>query len=526
MARRLSTEARVEGPDAGAAALIVSHLSKTFAGSWALHDVDLEVRAGEVHALVGENGSGKSTLIKILSGYHVPSPGSEIRVGGQPLATGSPTASHRAGARFVHQDLGLVDALSVADNLTLGVGYPARLGTIRSRAWRSEVQGALDLLELDVDPHVLVGRLSPATKTGVALARALRDDAHGRAVVLVLDEPTASLPLPQVSQLHTMVRAVAARGIGVLYVSHHLQEIFDLCDRVTVLRDGVKVATRAPSELSNQSLVELIVGGQIGDGQSTAASTVPSSRHASRPMLTVTGLSRAPLVSVSLEARSGEILGIAGITGSGRDTLLASMFGARPHDSGTVAVDGVPLPGGSPRRAMTLGMAYLPPDRKINGGVLTLPARENLSLTDLSEFWRFPALRRGRERASASHWFRYLDVRPADGIERNLETFSGGNQQKVLLAKWLRRSPKVLLLEEPTQGVDIAAKALLHRHIASAASEGACIVVSSADNEELAGLCDRVIVLVRGRPGAELSGAGLTVAALTHAALGQTKVQT
>lgn len=497
-------------------ALSISHLSKTFAGAWALRDVGLDIRAGEVHALVGENGSGKSTLIKVLSGYHDPNPGAEIHVGGQPLAAGSPAASHRVGCRFVHQDLGLVDSLSVADNLTLGVGYPLRLGTIRSHSWRREVRRALDLLELDVSADELVGQLSPAAKTGVALARALRDDQHGKAVVLVLDEPTAALPSPQVVQLHRMVRTVAARGIGVLYVSHHLQEIFELADRVTVLRDGVNVATRRPADLDHDSLVQLIVGGEH----------VPARMLVSRvadagPILTVDGMSRGPLLEVSFQARPGEVVGIAGITGSGRDNVLASIFGATPRDGGTVQVDGSVLDGGNPRRAMKLGVAYLPPDRKINGGIMTLSARENLSVTNLREFWRFPILRRKKERTSATRWFQQLDVRPATAAERTLETFSGGNQQKLLLAKWLRRSPKVLLLEEPTQGVDIAAKALLHQHIIAAARDGACVVVSSSDNEELAGVCDRVIVLIRGVQCAELSGAQLTPAALTQAALGR-----
>jgi ribose transport system ATP-binding protein len=351
----------------------------------------------------------------------------------------------------------------------------------------------------------------------VALARALRDDAHGRAVVLVLDEPTAALPSPQVAQLHRMVRAVAGRGVGVLYVSHHLQEVFDLGDRVTVLRDGVAVATRAAAELDHRALVELIVGS--GDAPPPAT---PPRAPGSRPVMTVTGLSRGPLMNLSLQGRAGEIVGIAGITGSGRENVLAAIFGACPRDAGTVEVGGDLLGGGHPRRAMKLGVGYLPPDRKVNGGLMTLAARENLSLTGLGEFWRFPVLRRKRERASTAHWFRRLDVRPRDGGERNLGTFSGGNQQKLLLAKWLRRAPKVLLLEEPTQGVDVAAKALLHHHVAVTASQGACVVVSSVDNEELAGLCHRVIVLARGRPCAELSGAALTAAALTHAALGQT----
>jgi ribose transport system ATP-binding protein len=506
--------------EGGAVALAITHLSKTFAGARALDDVTLTVRAGEVHALLGENGSGKSTLIKVLSGYHLPDPGSVILVGGTRLHPGSPAASHRAGCRFVHQDLGLVDSVSISDNIAMGVRYPVRLGTIRTRAWRTEVRRALEVLQLDVAPEMLVGELTPAVKTGVALARALRDDGDASPVVLVLDEPTAALPSSQVAQLHAMVRTVAARGIGVLYVSHHLQEIFELCDRTTLLRDGVALATRQTAELTRAALVELIVG-----SQDTAAPVVASAPGGGRPVLAVSGLARGPLAELGFEVRAGEILGLAGITGSGRDNVLAAVFGATARDAGTVQVEGTPLHPGSPRRAMRLGLAYLPPDRKVNGGMMTLSARENLGLGNLREFWQFPRLRRRREREAATRWFRQLDVRPADATEKNLGTFSGGNQQKVLLAKWLCRFPAVLLLEEPTQGVDIAAKALLHRQISLSARDGACVVVSSADNEELAGLCHRVIVLAGGRQCAELTGARLTVAALTHAVLGQPEAQ-
>jgi ribose transport system ATP-binding protein len=503
------------GVPGGNPALHISALSKTFAGSRALNDVGFDVRPGEVHALVGENGSGKSTLIKILSGYHLPDLGAVIRVGGQPLHLGSPVASHRQGCRFVHQDLGLVGDLSVADNLSLGVGYPMRLGTISSRRWRREVDAALALVELDIDPAQPVDQLSAAAKTGVAVARALQHDAHGAAAILVLDEPTASLPSPQVAQLHDIVRTVAARGLGVLYVSHHLQEIFDLAETVTVLRDGVRIATRPTTGLDHRTLVNLIVGTEHTIGQ-----RAPQDTATGRVVLTTTGLSRGPLRDFDLQARAGEIVGIAGITGSGRDTVLASVFGATDRDSGTVRVDGTELSAGRPRRSVELGVAYLPPDRKINGGVMTISAQENFSLTNLSAYWRLPMIRRRRERAAAAHWFREFDVRPVDAGERNLETFSGGNQQKVLLAKWIQRSPKVLLLEEPTQGVDIAAKALLHEQVARAARAGACVVVSSADNDELADLCDRVIVLDRGVARAELSGARLTSASVTNAALG------
>lgn len=509
------TAASAATPPAVAPALHISGLSKSFARTWALREVELEVLPGEVHALVGENGSGKSTLIKILSGYHQPDPGATIRVAGRALPPGHPSASRRLGCRFVHQDLGLVDALSVADNLSLGAGYPMRLGTIRSRRWQAEIRQALDLLELDVDPDERVGLLSPAAKTGVALARALRNDADGAAAVLVLDEPTASLPSPQVAQLHRMVRAVAARDLGVLYVSHHLEEVFELADTVSVLRDGVKVATSPTPGLDHRALVRLIVG-----SDPAAATARTAARVTERVALRVEGLSHGRLTDLSLQAHAGEIVGIAGITGSGREIVLPAIFGACRRDAGAVEVAGVPLRPGDPRRSMTLGVAYLPPDRKINGGVMSLSARENFSITNLRAFWQAPLLRRGRERTAATEWFRLLNVRPADAGERNLETFSGGNQQKVLLAKWLQRAPGVLLLEEPTQGVDIAAKALLHRHIADAARTGTSVVISSADCEELAQLCDRVIVLERGTPITELCGASLTTSAITNASLG------
>jgi ribose transport system ATP-binding protein len=509
------SEPRASDTHPGAAALSIVGLSKRFARNWALRDVGLEVRPGEIHALVGENGSGKSTLIKILSGYHLPEPGGRISVGGRTLSPGRPTASHRLGCRFVHQDLGLVDALSVADNLSLGVGYPQRMGTIRSGRWLAEIREALELLELDVDPNARVELLSPAARTGVALARALRQDTHGAAVVLVLDEPTASLPSPQVAQLHRMVRTVAARALGVLYVSHHLQEIFALADTVSVLRDGAKVTTSPISGLDHRALVRHMVGSEL-----SVAAARPAAREGARVAMRVQGLSYGRLRDLSLRTHAGEIVGLAGIAGSGRESALSTIFGVNHRRGGSVEVRGAALGSGDPRRSIALGLAYLPPDRKLNAGMMSLSARENFSITNLRAFWQAPLLRGRREQATAGEWFRRLDVRPDDAAERPLETLSGGNQQKVLLAKWLQRAPDVLLLEEPTQGVDIGAKALLHRHITDAAATGTSVLISSADDEELAQLCDRVIVLERGAPIVELHGASLTNSAITDASLG------
>ncbi len=500
--------------DPGAAALEVHGLCKTFGATRALLPLDLRVERGEVHALVGENGSGKSTFIKLLSGYHRPD-GGQVLVGGHHLALGSAAASHAAGCRFVHQDLGLIASETVLDNLCAGTGYPTTWGTINGRAARAAAAEDLARAGVELSPRRVVGTLSPAEQTGVAIARALRRSDGGGPQLLVLDEPTARLPDREVGVLLALVRSVTKAGVAVIYVSHRIDEVLEVADSVSVLRDGRKVASRPVAGLDHAGLVTLLTGDEVEEADVSAHAPPPAGAPV---LLTVDGLSAGRIREVSFEVRQGEVVGIAGITGSGRETILAAAFGGESREGGAVRVAGQ-LVEGRPDRGVAAGLAYLPPDRR-SAGVGGETARENLVLAALGVHWRWPKISRRGERAETRGWFGRLNVRPAAGIEQPLSSFSGGNQQKILFGKWLRLAPKVLLLDEPTQGVDIATKAALHKEILAAADAGACAVVSSSDAGELIAVCHRILVMRDGRIAATLSGKDRTMANLTRASLG------
>jgi len=495
--------------------LVASGLTKAFAGTVALRGATLEVSAGEVHALLGENGSGKSTLIKILSGYHVPDEGT-VHVDGAELEFGNAMSAYALGCRFIHQDLGLVDTMSVRDNLMLSSGFPSRLWTVRERAAEREAREMLERAGVELDPRQLVATLSPAQRTGVAVARALRRDTSVSTKLLVLDEPTATLPEAEVSHLLQIVRAVADRGIGIVYVTHRLDEVLQVAERLTVLRDGSRVATRPSHGIARAKLVEMLVG---SDFEEPTRQPIAELRGAEQA-LAVQGLSAGPVGDVSFVARKGEVLGVAGITGSGRETVLGTLFGAEPRLDGTVTVAGRQVKKDDPGAAVESGMAYLPADRKRKGGLMMLTARENVSLPRLRPFWKAPFLRRNREYAECRRWFEELDIRPATQFDQTLERFSGGNQQKVLLAKWLRLEPDVLLLDEPTQGVDVASKAEIHQQLAATARRGAAVVIASSDVDELAAVCTRVVVLRDGAVVTELIGDAVRTEAISHAVHG------
>jgi ribose transport system ATP-binding protein len=509
-------------PRSALPALAARSVAKTFAGTRALSGVDLEVGAGQVHALLGENGSGKSTFIKVLSGYHRPDEGAEVLVAGEPLPFGSPGASLAAGCRFVHQDLGLVLDSTVLDNLSFGAGFPTRLLTIRKRESHARARDALALVGLDLDPSLRVRDLAAAERTGLAVARALLPDPASVPRLLVLDEPTATLPVEEVDRLLDLVQRVAASGVGVLYVSHRLDETFRIADAVTVLRDGHVQAARPVAGLTRPQLVELLVGGELERASAEAERLEEEHQRAgaSRPALEVRDLHGAGLRGVSFSVEPGTIVGVAGLTGSGRETLLPTVFGALGRDQGSVVVDGRELRSTTPAGAKAAGLAYLPPDRKVSAGLLGLTTRENLTLARLRPFARAGTVRRPLEAREVAAWSRRLKVAPEHAAELPLAALSGGNQQKVLFAKWLRLEPKVFLLDEPTQGVDIGAKALLHHELVAAAASGTAVVISSTDADELAALCQRVLIVRDGAVVDELSGAQLSVPTITRESIG------
>jgi ribose transport system ATP-binding protein len=490
--------------------LTISGLSKTFGGEHALNNVDFELCGGEVHALVGQNGSGKSTLIKVLAGYHQADPGASATVDGKAFDLGHAGASFAAGLRFVHQDLGLVPALGAVDNLALGRGY--RRGKTGTISWRRELAAGgeqLRSLGYDFDLNAPVGQLLASERTGIAIARAL-DTSSGDARVLVLDEPTASMPAAEVRRLFRVIRAVRDSGVGVIYVSHRFGEVFEIADRVTVLRDGVRVGTFAVGELDESELIRLTIGRTLA-GNDVTNSDARQVRP--DPILQVSGLVGRNIEQVSLDVHAGEIVGIAGVTGSGREEIAELMFADRAQ--GEVSVAGQLVPAGRPDLSIRRGMALLPADRLSKAALRDMTLRDNLTISRLNPFYGVRGLSRQAERQETAAWLDRLGVVPPDP-EAILLTLSGGNQQKVMLGRALRLSPRVLVLDEPTQGVDVGAKAAIYDIVKDAARAGTAVLVVSTESEELVGLCDRIIVISQGAVRGVFAASELTADALTE----------
>ncbi len=484
--------------------LHIERLSKTFPGQRALEEVDLTVEAGEVHALVGQNGSGKSTLIKVLAGYHQPDPGASGQVNGQPIALGNGAAATAAGIRFVHQDLGLVQDLNTVENIALVNGYATGPG--RRILWRAEAKRAAEAMSAlgfaDFDIKAPVAELAPAQRTAVAIARALVGWESG-ASLLVLDEPTASLAADDKARLFEVVKTLKARGVSILYVSHHLDEVFELADRVTVLRDAKKVATVPVVGLTHNDLVELIVGHRVDVGTASVAGAK------GEPVVRINALAGGNLSRLDVDLRPGEIVGITGIMGSGREHVIGLIAGQLPRTDGSVVVDGADIPNYSPAIAKARGVANVPADRGARGAIAAFTVQENMTVSDVNRFVRTGRLRHKAETVETASWVEKLNVRLASH-DSPIGSLSGGNQQKVMFAKALRMSPKLLLLDEPTQGVDIGAKDQIHVLVDDAAANGTAVLVASTDTDELVRLCHRVVVLVEGHVVEELSGDRIT----------------
>ena len=484
--------------------LAVEGLSKTFPGQRALDRVSMEVAPGEVHALLGQNGSGKSTLIKILAGYHRPDEGASATYDGSELALGEASAAHAAGIRFIHQDLALIPELSVTDNLALGGSYRSR-GWISDRREAADAQALLEEWGVKVDASSPLRALGQAQRTMVAIVRAVREGVESRGM-LVLDEPSAALPSHEVEHVFALVRQVRARGASVLYVTHRLSEVFEIADTVTVLRDGRVTGTRPVEGMSHDDLVGMIIGRSLSDIYPDIPEPLDN------PVLTVKDISGASVQSLSLQLHEREIVGIAGLTGSGREAVADLLFGTRPRTGGRVTVGDVELPGDSPGQSIAHGVALLPADRKGVGSIPDLTVRENITL---------PAIPSGRarwlgiraERREVGGWLSKLGVVP-DDPERALSTLSGGNQQRALLTRWLRTHSKVFIMDEPTQGVDIEAKVEIYRIIRDAANDGAAVLIASTDDDELAAICDRVIVMRNGLAAVVLERQHLTADAI------------
>ncbi len=497
-------------------ALQVDSVAKSFGATQALKGVSFEARRGHVHALLGGNGSGKSTLIKILAGIQHADAG-EFSVGQRVMdaTSGTPSQARDLGLRFVHQQNSTFAELSVTENLFLGHGFPlgksGRISWSRARARANEL---ITKFAIHASPETLMSELSPATQTMVAIARALQDQEGATDGILVLDEPTASLPANEVGVLLDALRVYAASGQTIIFVTHRLEEVLAVADTITVLRDGTHVATVARSEVDHSILVDLIMGRSV-----EALSGAQQSFDDVSPVLELKELSGGAAHNVSLSVRPGEIVGIAGLLGSGRSSILKMIFGLMPWSTGAFLLDGSPLDITSPRGAMSRGIAYVPEDRVSDSSFATLDVLENLGMASVARYFRRGRLRHRDESRDGDSLVSSFLIK-TQGTEALMSSLSGGNQQKVVLARWLRRKPQVLLLDEPTQGVDVGARFEIWEFVRRATREGTAVLVVSSDYEELAGVCDRVLIIRSGRIVAEASGTELTDKNLERLSMG------
>jgi ribose transport system ATP-binding protein len=495
------------------AVLTIRNLSKEFPGTRALDSVDMEVTHGEIHALCGGNGSGKSTLIKILCGVYQGEAGGEITCGGVDGTADhmTPAIAEAMGVRVVHQDLGVFPDLTVAENMSLGRGFETgRAGRVQWRKVRTRTKALIERFEIPATPRTLMRSLSRAAQTQVAIARALQDQDSSRPGILVLDEPTASLPVHEVELLLSSLKRYASEGQSIIYVSHRLDEILSLTDRVTILRDGVKTGTWTTADLTEDALIEMIVGRQI---QRVFPHMPPVTDDS--PALQIDGVWAGPLEDVNLTVKRGEVVGIAGLLGSGRSELLRAVFGDLAVSKGSIRVQDKPVRFAHPDAAMDAGIAFVPENRAADAAFLDMPVYSNMSVSVIGKYWRGMLMRERRMRRDGNALMGDFGVKAAS-VSSPLNTLSGGNQQKVIMARWLQRSPSLLLLDEPTQGVDVGARADIYNFVRDAVSKGASALIVASDFEELSHVVDRAIVLRNGRIVAEVTAEQLNPHRLTE----------
>ena len=496
--------------DASAPLLSARGIGKRFPGVIALDSVDFTVRSGEIHALLGENGAGKSTLIKVLTGVHSADSG-EITLDGRRISPRSPSDAEACGISTVYQEVNLVPSLSVAENLTLG-RQPGRFGFINWRSTRRHAQQALSRLGLDLDVNAELGSLSVALQQMVAIARALDRSAR----LLILDEPTASLDEKEVADLFAIMRRLRSEGMGIVFVTHFLDQVYSVTDRITVLRNGTLVATSPTAELPRLKLVSQMLGRDFSE--QTAAGAREDTSASSAPLLLSTrNLSRPPaLHPVNLTLRRGEVLGLAGLLGSGRTELARLLFGIDRHTTGQIQISDTPAHISSPRHAIRHGLAFSSEDRKHEGILPNLSVRENLILALQAKRGATRALTRAEQEKLCDHYIRALRIKTAN-TEVAIRNLSGGNQQKVLLARWLATQPAVIILDEPTRGIDVGAKAEIEQLIAQLRADGLAVLFISSELDEIVRNSTRVLVLRDRRPAGEFTGAQISAPTLMQA---------
>ncbi|MEU9092808.1 sugar ABC transporter ATP-binding protein [Streptomyces sp. NPDC048428] len=490
--------------------LALEGVSKSFGAVRALRGVSLRLYAGEAHALAGENGAGKSTLIKALAGVHRPDTGT-VLLDGEPVEFHGPADARDAGVAVIYQEPTLFPDLSVAENIFVGRQPRRSLGRVDHRAVRQAAADLFERLGVDLDPDQPARGLSIADQQLVEIAKALSFDAR----VLIMDEPTAALTGSEVARLFGVVRTLRAEGAAVLFISHRLEEIFALCQRVTTLRDGAWISTEPLEDLSEDDLVRRMVGRDLDElypKQSTEIGEVA---------LRISRLTREGVFTdVSFEVRRGEIVGLAGLVGAGRSEVARAVFGVDRFDGGEVEVLGRKLRTGAPSLAMAAGLALVPEDRRAQGLVMDMSIERNIGLTGFATTTRGGLMNRAAERSRAVDWAVKLQVKYAR-LADVVGTLSGGNQQKVVLAKWLATAPQVLIVDEPTRGIDVGTKAEVHRLLSSLAAEGVAVLMISSDLPEILGMADRVLVMHEGRLTAEIPRSEATEETVMAAATGR-----
>ncbi|MBI4626922.1 MAG: sugar ABC transporter ATP-binding protein [Verrucomicrobia bacterium] len=490
--------------------LELRELAKSFGGARALRGVDFDLHAGEVHALLGENGAGKSTLIKIVTGAHHPDRGT-IRIAGETVVHLTPATAHALGIACIYQQPALFPDLTVTENIALRLDSDPPVRRINWKARRERARGLLARIGADISPEAEVRALSMPEQQLVEIACALGAGAR----IVIMDEPTASLTQKEQELLFAVVRELRASGVGVIYISHRLEEIFALADRVTVLRDGESVGTNAVSEIDEAALIRMMVGREMTQiyppGEASPGDLVLALRNL--------GCAASGVHGVTLDVRAGEVFGLAGLVGAGRTELARILFGLTPADCGEILLNGRPVAPRSPLDAVALGIAYVPEDRRRHGVVLELPIAHNMTMAIHRQVFRGAWLRFGAERLLALEFIRDLAVK-CPGPEAPGSSLSGGNQQKVSLARWLATKPRFLILDEPTQGVDVGAKSEIHKIIRRLAKEGLAVLLISSDLPEVLGMSDRIGIMRGGTLTVVLPG-NADAHAVMSAALGQ-----
>ena len=487
-------------------------ITKSFPGVLALDDVTLEVASAEIHGLVGENGAGKSTIIKVLAGVYKSDAGT-VEIDGRVLADVTPRSVHDAGVRFIHQELHLVQHFTVMESVFMGQEEQTLAG-LNKRAMRQKTESFFEVaLGTTLSSNTLIRDLGIAERKLVQIARALIDD---KAKLVVFDEPTAPLTSGETEKLFNAIRRLKVRGIAMIYVSHYLAEITDICDRVTVLRNGQNAGRfDEVFDTSAPAMISAMVGREIDE-------VFPKSEHIpAEPRLVIESLSADKFQDVSLTIRRNEIVGIAGLVGSGREDLIDTIYGLKAPRSGTIKIDGVGQKFRAPADAVAAGIALVPRDRRHDGLVLDMSVSDNINLAALDAVSRGTLENRVAANAVATEMSETLDIRPRN-VAATTRLLSGGNQQKVVLGRWLNKGADVFILDEPTVGVDVGAKVEIYQHIENLAKDGVSVLVSSSDPGELIGLCDRILVMLRGKIVAEVSTSGLGVDELVALTTGGT----